>query len=142
MKYFNLAASATVSALMVAGVSAEPNQNSIAQYSACLDQTTVFVCSSKDLSNVVLQCASGAEKFDDLDSLGVGASATFSCSDGSVPTSVWVKSGSQQSGDGAGYGGIFSPQECPTECPAIGDSGSDEGGEDGGDDLPEPPTEG
>ena len=132
-----LVAGAAISTLMVADDAAAANENSIAQFSACVDEAEVFVCSSKDLSNVVLQCTSGAEKFDDLDETDTGASGTFSCSDGSVPTSIWVKSGSQKSGDGAGFGGLFSPQACPTECPAADDSGS----EDDGDDSSEPPAD-
>lgn len=61
---------------------------------------TVYVTSTKDLSNVVLQFADGSpdQKFEPLS----GYSRTFT-SDKPI-SGVWIKSGCNMSGDGPGYG--------------------------------------
>ncbi len=68
----------------------------------------VFVESSLDLSNVVLEYSNGAhQKFD---SLNVGKTHTFAGTGGNSGRKihrVWVKSGSNNSGDGPGYGEKF-----------------------------------
>lgn len=66
--------------------------------------TSVAVASTKEISNVVLEDCSGVHyKYDDLDGL-VG---TFEHPSGEAITTVWVKSGSNNSGDGPGYGEKF-----------------------------------
>src|SRR5687768_10076574 len=68
------------------------------------DNKSVSIASCKDLSNVVLQFADGSEyKFDGLS----GTSGVFSGTGentGKEITAVWVKAGSNHSGDGSGYG--------------------------------------
>ena len=65
---------------------------------------SVYVTSSKDLSNVVLLFADGTtQKFDNLS----GYTATFQGTgqhDGKEVHGVWIKSGCNASGDGPGYG--------------------------------------
>ncbi len=81
--------------------------------------TSVFVQSSKDLSNVVLKycCGGGPDyKYDSLS----GRQGTFSGGTKQL-AGVWVKSGCNQSGDGPGYGQFFG-REChnhatPTPTP-------------------------
>jgi hypothetical protein len=72
------------------------------QFNGC---QSITVTSCKDLSNVVIRTANGTEtKFDNLN----GTSRTFTSPNGSNITTVWVKSGCFQSGDGPGYGRKFS----------------------------------
>ena len=66
--------------------------------------TSVYVTSTKDLSNVVLHFDDGThQKFEGL----TGYTGTFSGTgehEGKVVVGVWIKSGSYLSGDGPGYG--------------------------------------
>lgn len=66
--------------------------------------TSVYVTSTKDLSNVVLMfCDWTVQKFDDLD----GYTGTFEGTgenEGKEICGVWIKSGCNKSGDGPGYG--------------------------------------
>ncbi len=62
---------------------------------------TVDICSSKDLSNVVVETCDGAHyKFDGLS----GLTGKFTAPNGKNITRVWVKSGCYMSCDGPGYG--------------------------------------
>lgn len=69
-----------------------------------VNDATVRCNSTKDLSNVVLEFSDGSrERFEGLNGLsaefkGTGANA------GKKVTAVWIKSGSNHSGDGPGYG--------------------------------------
>lgn len=64
--------------------------------------TSVYVTSTKDLSNVVLQFSNGSTfKFDGLS----GRTGTFSKN--KAISKIWVKSGANTSGDGPGYGEGF-----------------------------------
>ena len=109
-----------------------PNPRSVATVTACtVDSTTVRVCASKDLSNVVLQCTAADSttvlvKFDDLE---VGNVASFSCTDpvtqaalGDV-SALWVKAGSMKTtggpvpGNGTGAVVIW-PGQCTDSDPA------------------------
>jgi len=131
-----------------------PSSKSEATIDACLENTTTaFVCSSKELSNVVLQCDDGEGsqfwvKADDLDEAGLDNpfQASFVCEltdeEGTVlatgtVVNVFVKSGSKKAGPGeapgAPFGGIgeafFGPALCsdaPAECPDTGDDGGTE----------------
>ena len=111
-------------------VLAQPNANSIAAIAACeVDGSTAFVCSSKELSNVVLQCSSEGGitfvKFDDLeDTLGENLhEGEFACPEGSTVEGVFVKSGSAkadpQEGLPRGAGAFFGLEACPVECPEV-----------------------
>ena len=68
---------------------------------------SVYVTSSKDLSNVVLQFADGTtQKFDNL----TGYTNTFQGTGdnyGKEITQVWIKSGCNHSNDGPGYGELI-----------------------------------
>jgi len=124
--------------------SAKPNAKSVADVAACLeDESTVRACSSKELSNVVVQCTDGESsydiKYDDLEDLDDPYVGFFSCPEATVEA-VYVKSGSDKSGgkaDGlpAGSGTLWVSAECPVDCPATGE----EEGEDPG---TEPPPDG
>jgi hypothetical protein len=90
------------------------------------DSITIISC--KDLSNVVIEFEDGTrQKFDGLS----GQSATFSgtgANAGKTITGVWVKAGSNHSGDGPGYGERFDgPSEtaCEDEPPGDGDGDDD-----------------
>jgi hypothetical protein len=77
----------------------------------CFEITTV---SCKDLSNVVIELADGTRKrFEGLS----GQRGVFRADD--VITRVWVKAGSNHSGDGPGYGELFEggEQVCPPAPP-------------------------
>ncbi|MGD8977952.1 MAG: hypothetical protein PVG91_10130 [Gammaproteobacteria bacterium] len=110
--------------------SAEPNENSIADIEACLDgDSTVKVCSSKELSNVIVQCTDGESsyyvKYDDLEDLVDPYVGFFTCP-GATVEAVYVKSGSGKLEDGvdglnAGTGALWEPSECPVECPPVGE---------------------
>ena len=65
---------------------------------------SVYITSTKDLSNVVLRGSNGNEqKFEGLS----GTSGVFARSDNRAIYKVWVKSGSNASGEGPGYGEPF-----------------------------------
>ncbi len=119
--------------MLPAIVASAPNARSVAQIEACEeDASTVRVCSSKELSNIVLQCGNAETsyyiKFDDLDNPEnwpegqlTATQGSFTCPDGDTLLAVFVKSGSQKN-DGAilaglpGAGGaIWSPLACSTE---------------------------
>ena len=118
--------------------SAGPSGNSIADIEACLDgDSTVKVCSSKELSNVVVQCTDGESsyyiKYDDLEDLVDPYVGYFACPGATVEV-VYVKSGSGKLGDGtdglsAGTGVRWEPSECPVECPPTGEEDEDPGTE-------------
>ena len=76
-----------------------------------VDCTSVSVVSLQDISNVVLLLDDGTEyKYDDLDLTGVKTTGTWSIplehADKNI-VGAWVKSGSNSSGDGPGYGEWF-----------------------------------
>ncbi len=118
--------------MLPAIASAEPNAKSRAQIEACEeDPSTARVCSSKELSNIVLQCGNAETsyyvKFDDLDNPEnwpegqlTATQGSFTCPDGDSLLAVFVKSGSQKN-DGAILAGlpgagaaIWSPLACST----------------------------
>jgi hypothetical protein len=124
---------------------AGPNEKSVADVEACLEGSqTAQVCSTKELSNVVVQCAAGEGgsffvKYDDLDTLETPHQGddfalaspfqgAFSCPEGSTVVSVFVKSGSQKYSGPAlanlprGSGAIImSLGTCPVTCPTGGE---------------------
>jgi hypothetical protein len=121
---------------------AEPNARSRAQIEACEeDASTARVCSSKELSNIVLQCSNAETsyyiKFDDLhnpenwpEGQLTATQGSFTCPDGDTLLAVFVKSGSEKNDGtilaglpGAG-GAIWSPLACSTESDC--DSSSEE----------------
>jgi hypothetical protein len=86
-------------------VGATPRRNS------GVNNHSVYVTSTKDLSNVVLEFADGThQKFDGLSSY----SGTFSGTEGNSNkeiVGVWIKSGCYQSNDGPGYGEYLATSE-------------------------------
>lgn len=86
----------------------EPGHRCSPQCAVTFKGKEVFVESTKDLSNVVLQYSNGVhQKFDNLS----GHSGTFSgtlINTNQTIKHVWVKSGCNASGDGPGYGEKFS----------------------------------
>jgi hypothetical protein len=114
---------------------AAPDDRSLAEIGVCEeDSSTARVCSTKDLSNIVLQCGDAETetsyyiKFDDLDDPEnwpegqlTADQGSFACPDGDSLMAVFVKSGSLMyegdSFDGlpAGSGAVFSPLACSTE---------------------------
>jgi hypothetical protein len=126
---------------------ADPSPRSVATVAACaMSETTVSVCSSKELSNVILQCSDGEGssyffKIDDLDAaeLENPYQGDFSCPDGDLIEAVFVKSGSTKSGaaPGAGQEALFGLAMCPVSCPApSGGDGGDSNTSDDGDETP------
>lgn len=118
-------------------------ESSSAEISACLvDSDTTHVCSSKELSNIVVQCSDGETestyfyKYDDLDDVEnwpegqtSAYAGDFSCPEGGELVAVFVKSGREKY-DGAaleglppGVGAIWSPLACSVEttCPSPGE---------------------
>jgi hypothetical protein len=122
-----------------------------AETGACLeDASTVRACSTKELSNVVVQCGdeSGSFflKYDELDQgafegLTSPFEGSFACPEGEV-IAVFIKSGRNKydgpalDGLPSGSGASWSPSACGAEeagCPSDGDEGGgDEGGGDEG----------
>jgi hypothetical protein len=122
-----------------------------AQTDACLEESAaVRACSTKELSNVVVQCGdeSGSffVKYDELDDgtyegLIDPYTGVFTCPSGDV-IAVFVKSGNNRydgtpiDGLPRGSGALWTPLACsedPAECetPDDGDEGGDEGGDAG-----------
>ncbi|MCI0433840.1 MAG: hypothetical protein L0271_09320 [Gemmatimonadetes bacterium] len=135
---------AVASALMLA-LPGAATADSNAVTGACLeDEATVRACSSKELSNVVVQCSSeSGSYFVKIDELDDGTyeglispnEGLFSCPEGEV-LAVFIKSGvnfyegAEIAGLPPGSGALWSPFSCDVE-----DAGcSSEGGEDGGGD--------
>jgi hypothetical protein len=88
------------------------------------DEITVHTC--KDLSNVVIEYADGStERFEDL----LGYENSFG-GDGKEIVGVWVKAGSNHSGDGPGYGERF---DAPADSCEPGDGDGGDGDGDAGD---------
>lgn len=85
----------------------QPASGPIPQITVTFQSSDVFVTSTKDLSNVVLEFSDGSrQKFDGLS----GQSRTFRGSGGNYNKRIdklWVKSGSNASGEGPGYGERF-----------------------------------
>lgn len=118
-------------------------ESSSADMAACLvDSDTTHVCSSKELSNIVVQCGDSETessyfyKYDDLDDVenwpeGQTSpyAGDFSCPEGGELIAVFVKSGRDRydgpalEGLPPGVGAIWSPLACSAEstCPPAGD---------------------
>jgi hypothetical protein len=124
---------------------AGPNQKSLADIQACqpAGSETAQVCSTKELSNVVVQCSVGEGgssfvKYDDLDTfetphqgddfaLTSPFQGDFSCPEGSTLVAVFVKSGSEKYSGPAvdnlprGSGAIFTNLgTCSAACSSAG----------------------
>ncbi|TWT32918.1 VWA domain-containing protein [Blastopirellula retiformator] len=85
-------------------VGAPPTKGCMPQIQVTFKGTEIYVESSKDLSNVVVQFSNGSKyKFDNLNQ---GRTGTFSYYN-RVITRCWVKSGCNDSGEGRGYGERF-----------------------------------
>lgn len=107
------------------------NGGMVGRIDVTFDCSSITIISCKDLSNVVLEFEDGTrQKFDGLS----GQSATFSgtgANAGKTVVGVWVKAGSNHSGDGPGYGERF---DAPGEM-ACDDAPPGDGDGDGDDDL-------
>jgi hypothetical protein len=142
-------AAAGALALSMQGAIAAP---STAETDACLeDSGAVRACSTKELSNVVVQCGdeSGSYfvKYDELDDgtyegLIDPYSGFFTCPSGDV-LAVFIKSGNNRYSGAAieglppGSGAQWMPLACsedPVDC-----GSSDEGGDEGGDENTDSP---
>ncbi|MEZ6050230.1 MAG: hypothetical protein R3C02_02415 [Planctomycetaceae bacterium] len=89
--------------------------------------TSVYVESTKDLSNVVLEFEDGTHyKFDNLNQGKTGTFEGIGANTGKVIAGVWVKSGCNSSGDGPGYGERFDSPESGQTSVAIRFDDSDE----------------
>ncbi|MEA1950507.1 MAG: vWA domain-containing protein, partial [Planctomycetota bacterium] len=84
-----------------------PSDPQLPQISVEFRSSDVYVTSSKDLSNVVMEFSDGTrEKIEDLTS----PTGAFRGTGGNYSkriTKIWVKSGTNDSGDGPGYGEKF-----------------------------------
>lgn len=81
-----------------------PRGGSVGKIRVSFDCGEITVVSCKDLSNVVLELADGTrERFEGLK----GQHDVFSAKSGAEIVGVWVKAGSNHSGDGPGYGERF-----------------------------------
>jgi Flp pilus assembly protein TadG len=84
-----------------------PADDSQPQIEVTFKYQEIFVESTKDLSNVVLQFTNGyTQRFEDIS----GLTGTFAGTDWYAGMSIshcWIKSGSNDSGDGPGYGELF-----------------------------------
>lgn len=86
-------------------VEGQPASGPIPHISVTFKGTSIYTESSKDLSNVVVQLEDGTQyKFDDLNQ---GQTGEFVSPDGQRITKCWIKSGTNASGDGPGYGELF-----------------------------------
>ena len=101
-------------------------RNSTTDIAICAndDATEAFVCAGKELSNVVLGCADGFVKFDDLEAIYEG---TFACEDGGTINSVSAKAGTSVF--------VYGAETCPVECPVVIDETEEEEPE--GEELPQ-----
>jgi hypothetical protein len=85
----------------------EPANGSLPQIYVTFKRTSIYATSTKELSNVVLEFSNGVhQKFEPLS----GYSGTFSGTgdnSGKVITRCWIKSGTNSSSDGPGYGEKF-----------------------------------
>jgi hypothetical protein len=83
------------------------------------DRKSVYITSTKDLSNVVLEFCDGIHyKFDGL----TGKTGTFAgigSNSGKTIKTVWVKSGSNFSNDGPGYGERFNNPTVNNDCQLV-----------------------
>jgi hypothetical protein len=83
----------------------QPESGPVPHIQVTWKSTSIDVVSTKDLSNVVLQYSDGSTyKYDELNQ---GTSGTFNSTTGSLITKCWIKSGTNDSGDGPGYGELF-----------------------------------
>ena len=128
------------------GASGAADAGSSSETGACLeDGATVRACSTKELSNVVVQCSSESGsyfvKYDELDD-GIFAGlvtpneGVFSCPEGEV-VAVFIKSG-RNGYDGPavdglppGSGAAWYPEACGTEDSGCSGEGDEGGGDEG-----------
>ncbi|UUO06255.1 VWA domain-containing protein [Blastopirellula sp. J2-11] len=89
-------------------VGAAPTSGCDSQVQVTFKGTEVYVQSSKDLSNVVLQFDNGNKyKYDNLNQGKTGTFQGTGYNNNRVITKAWVKSGCNSSGEGSGYGERF-----------------------------------
>jgi hypothetical protein len=112
-----------------------PEVGAVGDITVAFDCTEIDVDSCKDLSNVVLEFADGTQQR--FEGLG-GTAGTFAGTGenaGKEITTAWIKSGSNDSGDGAGFGERFdAPEGACGDDADDGDDGDDHDDGDDGDD--------
>jgi hypothetical protein len=84
------------------------------------DSITVYSC--KDISNVVIELENGERQRSEGG--GLGQVSTFSGTNGGRIVGVWVKAGSNHSGDGPGYGQRFDAPDVDCDPPEGGSGGT------------------
>jgi Flp pilus assembly protein TadG len=91
-------------------VEGQPASGPVPHISVKFGYNSIYVESTKDLSNVVLKYSNGSkQKYDNLDS-NPSLTGTFSgtgSNSGKEIIRAWIKSGNNASGDGPGYGEKF-----------------------------------
>lgn len=89
-------------------IQGQPASGPIPQIYTTFKVNSIYTVSSKDLSNVVLEFYDGQrQKFDNLNQGQSGEFAGTGSNYGKRITKCWIKSGSNASGDGSGYGECF-----------------------------------
>lgn len=89
-------------------IQGQPASGAIPQIYTTFKGNSIYTVSSKDLSNVVLEFSDGSrQKFDNLNQGQTGEFAGTGWYEGKRITKCWIKSGSNDSGDGPGYGELF-----------------------------------
>ena len=87
-------------------IGATPTAPTLPQITVEYQHESVYVTSTKDLSNIVLQFSDGSvERFEDFND--ESTTGTFQGSRNLPIYKVWVKSGTNDSGEGHGYGEPF-----------------------------------
>lgn len=86
----------------------QPASGPVPHISVTFKGKSIDTVSTKDLSNVVLEFEGGArQKFDNLNQGPTGTFAGTGTNYGKKITKCWIKSGSNESGEGPGYGERF-----------------------------------
>ncbi len=89
-------------------VEGQPASGAVPHIATTFKNTSIYTVSTKDLSNVVLEFSGGArQKFDNLNQGMTGTFAGTGSNSGKKITKCWIKSGSNASGEGPGYGERF-----------------------------------
>lgn len=98
-----------------------PTKKSLPYIEVTFKNGSIFVESTKDLSNVVLEFEDGTHyKFDDLNGGQTGTFEGVGDYEGAHIVGCWVKSGTNHSGDGPGYGERFdNPNSAETSSTTI-----------------------
>ena len=89
-------------------ISGQPASGPVPHIEVTFQYKEIYVESTKDLSNVVLEFTDGTtQKHDELEGSQSGTFAGTGEHAGKTVAQCWIKSGSNESGDGPGYGEFF-----------------------------------